>query len=60
MGFRPLPNHFGDHHRAGRRSPGIILIRPGTNIGEIIDELVLITEVGQPDDFRDQIRYIPL
>ena len=55
-----LPDHFRDHHRAGRQSPGIILIRPGTSLGEIIDELILITDAGHPDDFRDQIRYIPL
>jgi hypothetical protein len=55
-----LPGHLNDHLTAGRHSPGVLLIRPGVSMAEVIDELVFLSEAGNPDDFRDQIAYIPL
>ncbi len=55
-----LPGHLNDHLRASRHSPGVVLIRPGTSMGEIIGELVLAADAGRPEDFRDQVVYLPL
>lgn len=55
-----MPDHFQEHLAAGRHSPGALLIKRGLGIRAVVAELVFISEVGQSEDFRDQIQYIPL
>ena len=57
---RTMPGHFATHLVSGRHSPGVVLIRRGTGIGQVVAELLMLTEAGHPDDFRNQIVYIPL
>ena len=51
--------HLADHLRAGRHSPGIFLIRPGATIPDVLDFLVVAAYASDPDDWRDDARFIP-
>jgi hypothetical protein len=54
-----LPGHLADHLTAGHHSPGVLLIRRGSAIVDLVDALVLRAHAGFPADFADQARYIP-
>jgi len=57
---KSMPAHLQDHIMAGGHIPGIFVLRPVSGIGEIIDELILIWEASFPDEYQDQIRYLPI
>jgi hypothetical protein len=54
-----LVAHLGDHLRAGARSPGIFLIRPGGTLSQVLAMLVLAALSSDPADWRDAVTYIP-
>ena len=54
-----MPKHLREHLEAGRHIPGIILLRPQSSLGRIIDELELIWGAAYPDEYQDRISYIP-
>ena len=58
--YTTMPGHFADHLAAGRHSPGMLFIRPGAILRDIISDLAMIAYAGDPDDFTDTIQYIPL
>ena len=39
---------------------GVSILRTVLTIGQAIDELELVALAGEPDDFRDQVVYLPL
>jgi hypothetical protein len=55
-----MPAHLQAHLDAGGHVPGIFVLRPELSMGEMIDELVLIWEATLPNEYQDQIRYLPL
>jgi hypothetical protein len=57
---RTMPTHLADHLKAGKHIPGILLIRPLTNIGKLVEELLLIWSVSDSEEYHDKISYIPL
>jgi hypothetical protein len=40
--------------------PGVAILRVLLTIGEAINELELIAIAGRPDDFTDQVIYLPI
>ena len=54
-----MPVHLREHLQKGRHIPGILLLRPRASYQQIIDTLDLICMASVPEDFRDQITYIP-
>jgi hypothetical protein len=46
--------------KAGQPMPGVLVCGKGVTIGLAIDELELIACCGDPEDFRDQVRFLPL
>lgn len=54
------PGHLQLHLEAGRHSPGILFIRPGTGLAEVIAALDLISGAGDPEEYRDCYHFIPL
>lgn len=56
---RSMPGHLDDRLADGHSVPGILVIRPQANFGEVIADLLLIWESSQAHDFTDQIVYIP-
>ncbi|MBC6472724.1 MAG: DUF5615 family PIN-like protein [Hormoscilla sp. GM102CHS1] len=47
-----MPVHLVDHLAAGRHVPAIFVLRHPTNIGRIIENLILIAEVADPHCYR--------
>ena len=54
-----MPMHLEAHLQKGGHIPGVLLLRPGFSYREIIDTLELILFASVPEDFRDQVVYIP-
>jgi hypothetical protein len=54
-----LPGHLAQHLYAGRHSPGVLLIRAGTTVPQVLAALVLIAHAGDPLDYQDRIERIP-
>jgi Domain of unknown function (DUF5615) len=57
---RTLPRHLREHLEAGGHVPGIFLLRRQSSLGQIIDDLILIRAAGRPDEYVDQLVYLPL
>jgi hypothetical protein len=57
---RSMPRPLRDHLAAGRQIPGILVLRPKANLGEIVEELLMISEVGEIEDFQNSISFIPI
>lgn len=55
-----MPVHLVDHLAEGRHVPGILVLRPNTSIGLIIEDLIAIAGASFEDEYQDQITYIPL
>lgn len=49
-----------DRIEKGLPMPGVILIPETLAIGEALNDLELAIGVGSPDDFKDQVTFIPL
>ena len=45
---------------AGEAMPGVIAVRDTLPIGNVIADLALIAELGQPDDFDNQVTFLPI
>lgn len=57
---RSMPVHLSAHLAEARHIPGIFLLNPKLSVGENIEELILIAEVSDDDEYRDRIDYLPL
>ncbi len=55
-----MPVHVQDHLSAGRHFLGILSIRPNSNIRQLVDELYLIWEASEAEEYYDIIQHIPL
>lgn len=55
-----MPGHLQAHLRQGNHILGIIQLPKRMNVGQVLEDLVLIGEAGEPDEFQDQIVYLPL
>jgi hypothetical protein len=49
-----------DRVARGLPMPGVAILRILLTIGQAINELELIALAGNPDDFRNQVIYLPL
>ena len=56
---RTLPVHLVNHLNAGRHSPGIFIIRPGSTVPQLIAFLVLAACCSDSADWLDRIEFIP-
>ncbi len=57
--FRTMPGHFEVHYAAGRRSPGVALLRPSASLQEIVSYLAVATYAAEAYEFADAVRVIP-
>jgi hypothetical protein len=55
-----MVGHAADRVAAGNSTPGLLAIKPGTRIGKIIDDILLIAHCASVDDLKSQVLYIPL
>jgi hypothetical protein len=54
-----MPIHLADHLAQGNHIPGILVFRRRSTIRAILDDLILIAEVGHEGEFQDQLVHIP-
>lgn len=57
---RTIPRHLREHLAAGHHIPGIFLLRRRFSLGQLIEDLLLIWSVSEPDEYQDRIEYLPL
>jgi hypothetical protein len=57
---RTMPTHLADHFAVGRHVPGVFWVRPGAQLGPIIESLYLIWLVVVAEELRDRTLYLPL
>lgn len=57
---RTLSQHLREHLEAGGHVPGIFLLRRRSSLGHIIEDLILIWEAGDPEEYRDRVEFLPL
>jgi len=57
---RTIPQHLREHLEAGGHVPGILLFRRHYSLGRILEDLILIWEAGNPEQYRDRVEYLPL
>jgi len=56
---RTLPVHLAAHLQAGGHSPGVLILRRGSTTAQVLFALLLITQAGDPVNFRDRLDFIP-
>jgi len=57
---RTLSRHLREHLEAGGHVPGIFLVRRRSSIGHIIEDLILIWEACELEEYRDRVEFLPL
>ncbi|MBX3062885.1 MAG: DUF5615 family PIN-like protein [Anaerolineae bacterium] len=57
---KTMTKHAYDRIRAGLPMPGVIEIVEGTSIAQAIDDLIVLIGAGKPEDFENQVRYVPM
>jgi len=55
-----MPVHLADHIAQNRHVPGIFILNADMNIGETIEELILIAECSFENEYQNQIAYLPI
>ena len=58
--LRRSPAHLQEHLAAGQHVPGIFILRRQLTMKEILEELTLIWEAAEPDEYCDALTYLPL
>jgi hypothetical protein len=54
-----MPGHFAAHLGAGRHSPGVLILRTGFSLADIILALAMAAHAGFAADYLDQVKRIP-
>lgn len=57
--WKTMPGHLAAHLQNGHHSPGVLIPRPGLSLSQLVFELVLLAYASDPDELRDQVRFIP-
>jgi predicted nuclease of predicted toxin-antitoxin system len=57
---RTMVGFAWDRVRAGLPMPGVVVRGKSVTIRRALDELLVIACCGQPEDFKDQVRFLPL
>ena len=55
-----MPVHFRDHLLAGRHLPGLFILSERISLGDMIEELLLIWEVAEAEEYVDRLEYLPV
>jgi len=55
-----LAGHLANHLQAGHHSPGVLLLRRGSRLSEVVGHLVLVAYASDAWEWQDRIGFIPL
>jgi hypothetical protein len=54
-----FPAELATHLGIGRTSPGVFVLRPSATVAVVLSWLLLVASDDKPDQWRDQVVYIP-
>jgi hypothetical protein len=54
-----MPGHWIDHLQSGRHSPGVLILRSGVPLREIVQNLVIMAYASDPSEWVDRLEYFP-
>ena len=54
-----MPGHLKDHLASNGHIPGILVVPTTHDIGLLIEVLALVWGASLPDEYRDEITYLP-
>jgi len=57
---KTMPSHLRQHLATGHHVPGVFILKSGALMRAVLDDLLLIWEASTPDEYQDQIIYIPV
>jgi hypothetical protein len=57
---RTIPEHVRAHYAAGHHIPGVLLLRRGASLGQIIEQLYLLWVASETEEYLDRLLYLPL
>jgi len=57
---RTIPEHVRAHYAAGRRIPGILLLRRSASLGQVIEQLYLLWVASDAEEYVDRLLYLPM
>jgi hypothetical protein len=57
---RTMSRYAWDRVAAGERMPGVLEARPDLSVGQAVDEILIVAACSTPDEWADQVRYLPL
>jgi hypothetical protein len=57
---KSMPPHLHDHLTQGRMIPGILVLNPKMNVGETIEELLLIWGASEGKEYANRITFLPV
>jgi hypothetical protein len=57
---KSMPRHLADHIASGRHVPGISIVDPLEALDRVVLDLSLIGGASLPEEYQDQIRYLPI
>jgi hypothetical protein len=55
-----MPIHLSEHLAAGHHVPGIFTLNDDMSIGETVEELLLLWTAANPQEYADQLNYLPV
>lgn len=55
-----MPDHLDDHWKDGGHIGGLFWVRPTTAIGRLAQEIYLIWEASEAEEWIDQLAWLPL
>lgn len=57
---RTIPEHVRAHYAAGNHIPGVLLLRRGASLGQIIEQLYLLWVASDAAEYVDRLLYLPM
>ena len=57
---KTMPDHAAERLAGGERVAGVLIIPRRLSITEVIDELEIVVECSEADDWEGVIKYLPL
>jgi hypothetical protein len=54
-----MATHLADHLAAGHHSPGVMTIRAGVSLKDVLGFLVLAAYASDPTEWQDRIAFVP-
>lgn len=56
---RTMPGHVSTRLARGDHVPGVIIVDDLASIGQCVDDILLVAECSDVDEWKDQIVYLP-